>query len=127
MARRRRWKFSPSETRDLGVSMDSELDSDATMAGETPTVSAWTRTGNPSAGYTYSAASGFTFASQQVNTAQITADDGETVAIGRGLLARVTAPTTQGTYYLRWECDADDGTHVVREDTLIVEGAGAPS
>lgn len=126
MPRQKIWHFSPSETRDLAVSLDSELDEGASMTGESPTVSVWT--GSESAGYT--AATGFTLASAQVNTSVLTTSDGETIPIGRGIAFRCTAPTTRGTYYIRSECDADDGTHVVRGgnpyDILIVTGPGAP-
>jgi len=128
MGRRRVWKFSPGETRDLGVSMASELDSAAVLTGETPTVSAWTRSGKPGS-YTYTEVLTFTFANKQTNASSQTADDGEVIAIGKGIFFRCTAPTTQGTYYIRSECDADDGTHPVRTpyDTLIVEGPGTPA
>lgn len=122
MARMRQWAFEPGEMRDLGVSFDSELDADAVLTGATPTVSAWTKSGS-----TFTAATGFTFAQQQVNIAAQTADDGEVIAIGRGVFFRVTAPATQGTYYIRSECDADDGTHPVRHDVMVVSGPGAPS
>lgn len=120
MARRKQWKMNPAEVLDLAVSMASELDSAASLAGETPTVSVWTKSGS-----TYSAASGFTIANEQVNVSALTTDDGETIAIGEGIAFRLTAGAA-GTYYIRSECDADDGTHVVREDVLIVAGAGAP-
>lgn len=127
MTRRGIWQFSPGETRDLGVSFDSELDDDASMTGETPTVSAWTQ---PSTG-TFTAATGFSFSQQQVNAAEQIADDGEVIAIGRGAFFRVTAPTALGKYYIRTECDADDGTHPVRGgepyDVLIVSGPPAVS
>lgn len=124
------WKLSPGETQDLGVSMDSDLDDSASMTGETPVVSAWTRADDG----TYSAAAGFTFANEQVNAAATEVKDKngrviETIAIGRGILFRVTAPTTPGEYFIRSECDADDGTHVVRTpfDRMVVEGPGSPS
>ena len=122
MGRMRQWTFDPGEMRDLGVSFDSELDATAVLTGATPVVSAWTRSGT-----TYTAATGFTFAQQQVNAAQQTTDDGEVIAIGRGAFFRLTAPATQGTYYIRTECDADDGTHPVRHDVLTVSGPGAPA
>jgi hypothetical protein len=112
----------PSEVRDLAVSMASELDAGASMTGETPEVSAWTE----SAGV-YTEDATFTFASAAVNTAELTTEDGETIAIGEGIAFRCTAPATLGTYYIRSECDADDGTHVVRYDRLDVEGPGAPA
>lgn len=126
MPRQKIWHFSPGETRDLAVSLDSELDADALMTGETPTVSAWT--GSESAGYTE--ASGFTLTSAQVNAIVLTTADGEVIPVGRGIAFRCTAPTTRATYYIRAECDADDGTHVVRGgnpyDILIVTGPGVP-
>jgi len=121
MGRMRQWWFDPGEMRDLGVSFDSELDATAVLSG-TPVVSAWTKSGT-----TYTAATGFTFAQQQVNAAQQTTDDKEVIAIGRGAFFRLTAPTTQGTYYIRTECGADDGTHPVRHDVLTVSGPGAPA
>lgn len=126
MARRKQWRMNPAEVLELAVSMASELDSAASMTGETPTVSVWTRTGSQNAGYTYSAASGFTISNAQVNVSALTTEGGETIAIGEGIAFRLTAGAA-GTYYIRSECDADDGTHVVREDVLVVAGAGAPS
>lgn len=126
MARSQQWRFNPNETRDIGVSMSDELDTGVTMTGESPTISAWTRTGRRGS-YTYTAASGFTFSGEQINGTAITASDGTSVGIGKGVLFRCAAPSSQGTYYIRTECDASDGTHVVREDVLIVQGAGSPS
>jgi len=124
--RRKVWHMAPGETRDLGVSFDSELDAAASMAGETPEVSAWTESGG-----TFTEVGTVTIANEQVNTTAQTADDGEVIAIGRGVFFRVTAPTTLGTYYIRSECDADDGTHPVRGgqpyDVLIVSGPAAPA
>lgn len=121
MARRKQWSMNPGETLDLAVSMASELDTSAVMTGSTPTVSVWTRSGT-----TYTAATGFTIANEQVNSGALTTEDGETIAIGEGIAFRLTAGAA-GTYYIRSECDADDGTHVVREDVLVVAGAGAPA
>lgn len=123
MPRRKRWRFSPGETRDLAVSMDSELDSDATLTGETPEISAWE--GDETSGY--EEVDGFTLATPTVNTAALTTEDGETIAIGRGVMFRCTAPETRGTYLIRSECDADDGTHPTRYDELVVEGPGEPA
>ena len=116
--------MSPAEVLELGVSLASDLDSDAVMTGETPEVSVWTRTGTPGS-YTYTAAAGFTVASPQVNTSALTDAGGDTVAIGKGVTFKLTAGAA-GTYYVRVECDADDGTHVVTERSLVVSGAGAP-
>ena len=91
--RRRVWHFAPGETRDLGVSFDSELDAAASMAGETPVVSAWTT--NDEVTFT-DATADFTFTNEQVNTTQQTADDGEVIAVGRGVFFRCTAPSTVG-------------------------------
>lgn len=121
MARRRQWRMMPGETRDLAVSLESELDSGASMTGETPEVSVWT--GDEDAGYT---AAVVTISNEQVNTGQLTTEDGETIAVGEGIAFRITAPSTRATYTVRSECDADDGTHVSRFDTLIVEGPAAP-
>lgn len=126
MARRRIWHFSPGETRDLGVSFDSELDSAAVLDGGGIEVSAWTKSGE-----TFAQVATFTFANAQTNASEQTADDGEVIAVGRGLFFRCTAPSTLGTYYIRTEGDADDGTHPVRGgkpyDVLIVSGPGSPS
>lgn len=117
MSRRNQWSpVSPSEVVDLAVSMAGDLDSGASMTGETPTVSVWEKSGG-----NYTAASGFTVASAQVNTGALTAADGSTIAIGEGISFRLTAGAA-GTYYIRSECDADDGTHPVRYDRLVVEG-----
>lgn len=127
MGRRKVWRMLPGETRDLGVSMDSELDSAASMAGETPEVTLW----QLSDGTWTQITSGFTLASVQVNTEAQTADGGEVIAIGRGIFFRLTAPTLRGTYYIRSECDADDGTHPARGDenmdVLVVSGPGVPA
>ena len=112
------WHFGPGETRDLAVSMASELDSAASMTGETPTVTGFT--GNEDDGYTVDAT--FTFANEQVNTGALTTASGETIAIGEGIEFRCTAPTTRATYVILSECDADDGTHVMRYDVLVVSG-----
>jgi hypothetical protein len=126
MPRRRIWQFAPGETRDLGASFDSELDSAAVLTG-TPTVSAWTL----NAAGTFTAAAGLEFSQEQVNTEEQTADGGEVIAIGRGVFFRVAALATLGRYYIRTECDADDGTHPVRGDEpydlLIVSGPPAVS
>lgn len=122
MARRKVWRFSPGETRDLAVSMASELDSAASMTGETPEISAWTESNGA-----YTQDGNFTIASPQVNASQLTTEDGETISVGEGIAFRLTAPSTLGTYYIRSECDGDDGTHVVRFDKLIVEGPGTPA
>lgn len=120
MARRRLFEFLPGETKDVAVSMDSELDSAALLTG-TPDVDPYTRT---TAGV-YSAAAGFTVANEQVNTSALTAEGGEVIAIGKGIAARITAPSTQGTYYVRFQCSADDSTEPAREDTLVVSGPPA--
>ena len=122
MARKKVWNFSPGETRDLAVSMASELDSGASMTGETPSVSGHTKSGE-----TYTEVATFTFANEQINTGALTTEDGETIAIGEGIAFRCTAPTTNGTYYLLSESDADDGTHPKRWDKLIVSGPGPAS
>lgn len=130
MARRKVWEFSPGEKRPIGVSMDSELGASVSMAGETPQVTLWTKSGDV---YTQ-VASGFTIANAQVNTVEQTADDsttGETIGIGRGIFWMFTAPTTPGDYYFRSECDASDGSRPTRgeggEDKVVVSGPGVPS
>lgn len=120
MARRRLWEFLPGETKDVAVSMDSELDSAAALTG-TPDVDAFTRT----AAKVYSAAAGFTISSVQVNTSILTTDGGEAIAVGRGIACRITAPSTQGTYFIRSQCSGDDGTEPAREDELVVSGPPA--
>lgn len=117
MARTKIWRFQPGETRDLGVSMASELDSAAVLTG-TPVVTGWTKAKDV---YT-DASDDFTFANEQTNASEQTADGGETIAVNKGVFFRCTAPTTQGTYYILSECAADDGTRVAREDTMIVSG-----
>jgi hypothetical protein len=125
--RRKIWHMAPGETRPLGVSFDSELAVGVSMAGETPVVSVWTQPSED----TFTQVATVTFANEQVNTTEQTADDGEVIAIGRGVFFLATAGTTLGTYYIRSECDADDGTHPVRGgapyDVLIVSGPAAPA
>ena len=124
MARRKVWRMAPGETRDLGVSMATELDTAAVMTGETPEVTLWTLSGTT---WTQ-ATTGFTLSLEQVNTGAETAEDGETIAIGKGIFFRLVAPTTRGTYYVRSECTADDGTKPARpDDVLIVAGGGVPA
>lgn len=121
MSRRNQWSpVSPGETIDLAVSMAGDLDSGATLTGNTPTVSVWTKSGS-----SYTAATGFTVASAAVNTGALTAADGSTIAVGDGIQFRLTAGAA-GTYYVRSECDADDGTRPARFDRLEVEGPPAP-
>jgi hypothetical protein len=111
--------MSPGETLELAVSLAGDLGAD-TMTGETPEVSVWTKSGD-----TYTAASGFTVANEQVNTAELTAAGGETIAIGQAIVFLLTAGAA-GTYYVRAECDATGAPpHVVTERVLIVSGAPA--
>lgn len=121
MARKRVWEFLPGEARTVGVSMVSDLDTDASLTGETPTVTAWTKT----AAGVYSAATGFTLGTPQVNTAALTDADGYSVPIGEGISVRITAPSTQGTYYIRIGSPTDDSDTIAREIELAV--AGPPS
>lgn len=122
-----RWEFSPGETRDLAVSLASELDSGASLTGGgTPSVSAWKK---QAVSGEYDQVSSFTFSNEQVNTSAIAVEDPdgvtiETIAIGDGVAFRCTAPDTRGKYYLLTECVADDGTTVKRYDELVVSGPG---
>lgn len=125
------WHLAPGQTIDLGVSMDGQLDPGVSMAGETPVVSPWVEDDSEASGY--AAAAGFTI-SAQVNTSPLEVTDKrgnviETVAVGRGIIFRVTTPNVPGTYFIRSECNADDGSHAVRPpyDILIVAGPGSPS
>lgn len=130
MAAKMKWRFLPGEKRNLGVSLASELSSDASLAGQTPTVTPYTY---DSKREDYDEATGFTIASVSANTAamEVVSERGgqvlETVAVGDGISFTLTAPTTRGTYYIRSECVADDGTDVGRWDELIVEGPDVPS
>src|SRR5690606_23611357 len=107
------------------------LDADASLEGQTPTISAWT--GDEESGY--EAAEGFVFDNVQPNSDALEVPDPngnvlENIQAYRGVVFRCTAPMTRGQYLIRSESDADDGTHVVRGgipfDYLIVSGPGEP-
>lgn len=129
MGAKGKWNFLPGEKKDLAVSLAVELGG-STLTGQTPTVTPYTY---DSARETYSEATGFTIASVAVNSAAIDviSEDGgqvlEEIAIGDGIEFRLTAPTTRGTYYIRSECVAADGTKPGRWDELVVEGPDVPS
>lgn len=117
MARKRKWgPFVPGQVVDLGLSLSSKFDGGASLEG-TPRVTVWTRSGNA-----YTAATGFTIASEAFNTAEMTDSDDNTIAIGRGVKFRLTMGATPATYYVRAECDADNGEEPGTERGLIVKG-----
>lgn len=117
---RNKWSaMNPGETLDMAASLANDLDTGSVLSA-LPEVSVWTRSGD-----TYTAAAGFTVASVQINTAELTAADGSTIAIGEAVVWRLTAGDA-GRYYVRIEADADDGTHPVRWEPLTVSGPPAP-
>lgn len=125
MPRRTSWTMSPGETLTLAKSLAGDLEDDDTLTGQTPEVTVWER---QSSG-TYedvTTSAGFTVASPQVNTEALTTEAGETIAIGDGVVFRLTATETPGTYLVRVECDTDGGDHVVSDVTLQVSGSGVP-
>ena len=123
MPRKQAWTMSPGETLILAKSMSADLESSASMAGNTPTVTI--AQGNDVDGWT-DYTSSFTIASEQVNTSALTTEAGETIAIGKGIVFTLTATTTQGKYSVRLSCDADDGTTPTTDVVLYVKGPEAP-
>ena len=123
MARAQQWRMSPGEVLVLACSLDSDLETDATLTGETPEITLHTENAD---GTFTDATADFTVAGETANASALTTSTGETIAIGKGVVFTLTASETAGTYWCRVECDADDGTHPTRTIKLIVEGPTAP-
>lgn len=119
MARPIGWRMSPGETLVLAKSLAGDLEDDALLTG-TPEVTAWTRDSNGS----YNAAEGFTVTEGQINSAELATVTSETIAVRKGVVfeLEVEEDVTPGHYFVRVECDADDGTHPVAWVPLTIEG-----
>lgn len=116
MARQTNWKMNPGETLVLSVDMSADMEDGVTISS--PTVKVYTKSGD-----TYTDVSNdFTVASAAVNTSAITREDGGTTAIGDGVTFKLTASTTQGTYYVVVRATGSDSTTPKTERTLIVSG-----
>lgn len=121
MPRRTQWVMSPGETLVLAKSLGADLEANASLTGETPEVSVYELAEDG----TYDVmATGFTVSSEQVNTAALTTEAGETIAIGEAavFVLAVAESVEPGRYYVKVECDADDGTHLISRVPLVVEG-----
>ena len=121
MPRRAAWTMSPGETLVLAKSLGADLEDDASLTGETPAISVW----ELAADETYDeVATGFTVSGETVNAAALTTESGETIAIGEAAVFTLAVATTvePGRYYVKVECDADDGTHPVSRVPLTIEG-----
>lgn len=123
MARQKSWTMSPGETLALAKSLAGDLGTAEVMTGESPTVTVHQR---GSDGLYTDVTSDFTVASEQVNTGALTTDDGETIAIGKGVSFLLTATETAGEYEVRVECDGDESSHAVARVPLYVVGPGTP-
>ena len=127
MAGKRSWKMAPGETLVLSKSLAAGLDSSELLSG-TPSVTVWLRTSISPLTYTDVTSSySFTVANVAVNTAAITAGDGQTVAIGEAVVFKLTATTTLGEYQVRVACTGDSGSTPVEIVDLSVAGPGVPS
>lgn len=115
--------MTPGETLTLGKGFANDLKSAELLTGNTPQVTVHTK--DDAGAFTDVTASlSFTVANEQPNTAEFTASGGEVVAIGKGVLFDLTASETAGTYYVRVECDGDDGSHVVSTPYVELKVAG---
>ena len=124
MARSKAWIMTPGEKLILAKSLENGLEPAAVMTGETPAVTVHELSGEAWVDVTSS--KGFTVASKQVNASALTAEDGSTVPIGKAVTFTLTATETPGSYRVRVECDADDGTHPVADVPLTVTGTVTP-
>ncbi len=128
MANRRGWRMSPGETLTLGKGFANDLKVDEVLTGSVPRISVHTRdNGQVYADVTGSL--GFIVADAQPNGAEFPTWGGETVAIGKGVVFVLTASEIAGQYYVRIECDGNDGSHVVTTPfvELMIEGPATPS
>ena len=126
MAARREWKMAPGKTVNLSKSLAADLGTDELLSG-TPTVTVFLKTSVAPLTFTDVTTSyGFTVASEAVNVAAITTDDGQTVAIGEAVTFTLTSTETPGEYEVRVECDGDAGSRPVSIVTLTVAGPGTP-
>lgn len=116
MARRKQWTMSPGEELVLSVDMSRDMEDGVTLSS--PSVTVYTKSGT-----TYTdATADFTVEAEQINASAITREDGGTTAIGDGVVFRLTASTTQGTYYVVVQATGDDGTTIKTERVLVVSG-----
>lgn len=123
MGRKRTWKMSAGERLTFGASLEGDIEADAGLIATNLEVSVWRRTGN-----TFTQMEDFTVANAQVNAAAFTPEGSSTqVAIGKGIVVRITANETPGSYEVRLEADTDDGDHAVRVVPLSVTGPGSPA
>ncbi len=119
MARKPSWFLSPGENIVLAKSLAADLDSGAALTG-TPTITIWQQSGGSWSDVT----SSFTLSAQAVNTSALTTENGETIAIGEGVLFEITAPSaTEGEYAVEVACGADDGTTPKSNVALTVSRA----
>ena len=116
MARKTQWKMSPSEELVLSVDLSADKEDGATLSS--PAVRVYTKSGNTYTDVTVS----FTIEAEAINAAIITREDGGTTAIGDGVVFRLTASATQGTYYVVVQATGSDGTLPKTERVLVVAG-----
>lgn len=106
MPRKASWRMTPGEELVLAKSLASDIETGQVLTG-TPTVTVRQKTGGSWTDKT----SDFTIADEQVNASALTDQNGDTIAIGHGVVFTLTAPTgTEGEYVVELSCGADDGT-----------------
>lgn len=124
-----RWTMSPGETLTLGKGFANDLKDGESLTGQVPTVTVHTLNTSTGLFTDVTDSAGFTVANVQPNASPFTASGGEVVAIGAGVVFDLTASETAGEYYVRVECDGDDGSHVVTTPyvPLLVAGPQTPA
>ena len=105
MPRKAQWHMSPAEEIVLAKSLASDIETGQALTG-TPTITVYENLGGSWSDVT----SEFTVADQQVNAAQLTDENGATIAIGDGVVFTLTAPSREGEFSVEVSCAADDGT-----------------
>ena len=103
--RKAQWHMSPGEEIVLAKSLAADIESGQALTG-TPTITVYEKSG----GSWVDKTSDFTIADNQVNTTTLTTENGETIAIGDGVVFTLTAPNAEGEFSVEVSCGADDGT-----------------
>lgn len=118
------WKMSGGETLSLAKSLRGDMETSDTLTGSTPSVTVWQKQGGAWANVTSS--KGFTVDGEAVNTAVLTDENGDSIAVGDAVEFRLTAGSV-GSYRVRIQCATSGGDTPVAEVPLTVGETTTPS
>lgn len=124
-SRSKQWVVTCGEKVVLAKSLSRDLESGETLTG-TPVVTIHEKT---AAEVWSDVTVDFTIGNPRVNTGALTTEDGETIAIGHGVVFDLTASEDPGKYEVRVSCAASDGTipAATPPPTLTVLGPQTPA